>query len=596
MRMKLNIKLQTKMILGFSFNFIVIILLFCFFMVFYIFNIIEDRSIDNTQQMLAKQTQQVESYLKEINQIAKNFIVNKDIQDTLNSIENSDTVMTGSTRLTFNRIFDDIMNKILPVTSIPLSHTYIYDRQHYYKYSYNSIGSNFPLIKDNKNMMDKILDRQAIIVGNNENNRPSHSPDIPSFSIIRSIYDINSKMYGYVEVQQDYKEIRDICDIGNWGELFIVDNNGGIFYPDLLISDEDRFFIINETLPDNEGIIRNNAGTLFAYHISEDYNLTFFMKVSTKTMLAPLHLVKVITFLIIVLITFIAIFMIFLTSKQLVNPIKKLKDDMMNVRLEQLDNNIEVAYYHDEVEQLNNAFHDMLHRLKESMEKEMESSKEEAKARLAALQAQIAPHFIHNVLYIISISAQENNPQGVVDMCKSLSNMLRYVVHSPSSKVTLEDEMSYTYDYLSLQSKNYEGSLIYQIDIQEEAKGIPLPRLVIQPFVENSIMHGFKNSIPPWIISIRAYIANDNWTICIKDNGCGITQDKIEEIIRKVESDHLEFTTDKVSSDSMGNMGISNTVMRLKLVYQDQLEFSIGTNGEHGTIIKITGPVTRLQE
>ena len=98
----------------------------------------------------------------------------------------------------------------------------------------------------------------------------------------------------------------------------------------------------------------------------------------------------------------------------------------------------------------------ILEELKISIDHEIASSKAESEARLVALQAQIAPHFIHNVLYTISIAAQEVRTGDVVSMCKQLSDMLRYTVNSSAQTVRLEEEMRCIDNYLSLQAKNYE--------------------------------------------------------------------------------------------------------------------------------------------
>lgn len=550
---------------------------------------IEERIIDNIQQMAIKQSQQVDSYIKEVNQIAKNFIVNKDIQDTLNKVNLSKGRIDESSMLNYNRKFDDIMNRMIPVTSIPLSHIYVYDNSNRFKYSYNPIESNFELIRNDVDIINRLKDRQMVLLSNNMNNDTQTNSN--SFSIVRSVFDVDSKMYGYVEVQQNYKELEKICEIGSVGTIFIVDSDGLFLYPKNKVLDDDKQFITATEIVSDSGILQDSAGSIYSYSKSTHFDLTVYIKHSRENVLYPLHLVRNITGVVIIGITIFTLLMIYFISRLLVNPIRKLKDDMMNIGFNKIEADTGNSIYNDEVYQLNLAFQDMIDRLRKSMEREVASSKEEAKARFAALQAQIAPHFVHNVLYLISISAQENNPLGVVSMCKALSNMLRYVVHSPFSNVTMEDEIGYTQNYLLLQAKNYEDFLVYEIDVQDSAKTIPLPRLVVQPFVENAIIHGFKNMEPPWIVNIRANVNDECWAILIEDNGCGISKDKLDQLNSKMDINISDRTIDNFKIDGMGNMGVLNTVLRLKLMYGDNLKFSAFTNFYGGTTICITGPL-----
>ena len=159
----------------------------------------------------------------------------------------------------------------------------------------------------------------------------------------------------------------------------------------------------------------------------------------------------------------------------------------MNVKVDSRSHNNELIL-------LNESFQELLERLQQSIEREKLALHEEIKARNSALQAQIAPHFIHNVLYLISIAAQEGKDQVVQDMCKQLSDSLRYVVSSPYQHVSLSEELAYTRNYLSLVQQKYEDDLEWDIESDDLTGLIQLPRLVIQPFVENCIEHAFKNT------------------------------------------------------------------------------------------------------
>ena len=584
-----NLKLQTKILICFSILVIAIVTIFCIFSNYYIFTSIENRITDNLQQLTIKISQQVDAYIEEIDQVSKNFIINKELLNTLTVINNNDTPINIQQNLNYDRILDELTSNLIILTPIQTSHIYINNKDNTYKYSYNPTKSNLELIASNIDYIKMLANRDLIIYPDNQNSKKYNGSD--SFSLIRSVFDIDGNKYGYVEVQQDYSILNTICNIGNTGQIFIIDKQKNIFYPDNIIDTATKNMLINKKLNGENGIFRDKSGDIYSFNNSLYTDFTIFIKYSNKTVFAPLYFVQTVTYLIIIVITLVSFVMIYLLSKFLVHPIRKLRDNIVNINYKNMELNFSEKIYNDEVNLLNITFQDMLDRLKLSIERELQTSKEEAKARYTALQAQIAPHFIHNVLYIISISAQENRTNDVVSMCKQLSNMLRYVVDSPFSIVTLEEEINYTLSYMSLLKNKYEDFLFTSIDLQKEAKGIVLPRLVIQPFVENAINHGFEGRKPPWRISISCKITQGQWSIIIEDNGCGIKENKLKEIYHKISSINVDRLTSTIKDGKgMCSMGVVNTVMRLKLMYKDQLDFQIYNSDKSGTIVLITGP------
>ncbi len=187
--------------------------------------------------------------------------------------------------------------------------------------------------------------------------------------------------------------------------------------------------------------------------------------------------------------------------------------------------------------------------------REIESNKAEAGARISALQAQISPHFIHNVLYSISISAREGRTEDAQAMCKQLSDMLRYTVNSNAHTVTLGEEMQYITNYLALQKQYYEDFLQYQIEVQEEARSILIPRLCILPFVENAIQHAFEGQKPPYHICVTAIARDGKWKVEVRDNGRGFSKDKIKEIENRMKEESLVINLQD-SSEGEPGMGI----------------------------------------
>lgn len=584
-----NLKLQKRIILSFSIMTFMIISLFGLYLKGVVFKDIEDGLTDNLLQLNTKLTEQIDSYYENIDQVAKNIMVNKTVSNVLADISKQAVPPDSYTRLLYSRDIEEEMSKIIAISSIPLPYVYLFSNDEKYKFEYNPLQSNFMNIADDDKLLNELMKKQVVIHANNANSSNQYGAD--TFSLFRAVFDLNANMYGYIEVQQNYQELEKICDLGNSRNVFIADSNGSIIYPTTRIGTDDNDLLNNAIADTNTKILRDQLGNMYSSVYSNYTGFTVVIKQSIDNVFTPLYLLQNSTFAIIIIMAILSIVMIFLISKILVRPISALRDNIVNISYDNMQLEYSKQYYDDELELFNFAFQDMLNRLKDSMNREIMLAKEESKARFAALQAQISPHFIHNVLYVISILAQEQKTDDVSIMCKQLSNMLRYVVDSPFSIVTLEDEATYTRNYLSLQKRNYEDFLNYEFCVQDEAKAIHLPRLVIQPFVENSIQHGFSNQLPPWNIAINCTVNQGIWTISIEDNGSGITEDKISELnekIANIAADILHLN-DNTERDQWG-IGIVNTVMRLKLMYKDQLAFEMQSNALGGVSITISGP------
>jgi len=227
-------------------------------------------------------------------------------------------------------------------------------------------------------------------------------------------------------------------------------------------------------------------------------------------------------------------------------------------------------------------FKQMCEKLDISIKETINARTKEAEANFKALQAQMNPHFLYNTLSVIAESCDEGENENASFMCKRLAYMLRYVTRAEGNQTTLEKELNYTLDYLALMQKRYEGHLIYEIDIPNELMQVELPKLVLQPLVENSISHGFKNSRPPWKIKLTGRISAGFWELEVEDNGCGIENGRLDEIKHRIEDRQWEY-----SNESDGGLGLISTMVRLKLMYKGNLHYRLNNLKEHGFSVLI---------
>ena len=243
-------------------------------------------------------------------------------------------------------------------------------------------------------------------------------------------------------------------------------------------------------------------------------------------------------FLIMVVFLMVGLCLVFsyMTSRQLIKPIRKLKRVIRSTVLDTLDENnkAELSNSFAELEELNQEFADMNVNLKNSMNALLDSRAQELKSRSLALQSQINPHFYYNTLASIIVLAEKERKEEVITICRNLTRMMRYITGSSNAPVTLREEMDYVRKYLYCMKVRFQENLNYTIEVDESILDVPVPKLIIQPIVENALKYGIDCK-PPWDISIRSVITKDAWRIEVEDSGTGFSEKALEQIRERIQ-------------------------------------------------------------
>jgi len=246
-------------------------------------------------------------------------------------------------------------------------------------------------------------------------------------------------------------------------------------------------------------------------------------------------------------------------------PVKKLGQVMR--RVEEGDTTIRAEQKGaQEFQALAGTFNQMLDRIETLMKEEKEQEALTRIYELKALTSQINPHFLYNTLDTIIWMAEFQDHQKVVDITKALSNYFRLSLNAGEEIVTLRQEIEHVRQYLFIQKERYGDKLEYEIDEPDDIPDIKLPKIVLQPLVENAIYHGIKESERPGKITITVSKRDTFIDICIADNGVGIK----------------ENTT---STKELGGVGIKNIKERLMLFFGEA--FSIEIESEPNAYTKV---------
>jgi two-component system sensor histidine kinase YesM len=273
-------------------------------------------------------------------------------------------------------------------------------------------------------------------------------------------------------------------------------------------------------------------------------------------------------------------------ARRVTVPIKALHAEIASLDLGNLDRAVEGAPrpYLGEIDELRLAFREMRGKLNESIREAVALRAHEKEAQLVALQSQLNPHFLHNMLQTIGIMAEEGSPAAIQDLIMNLARVLRYVSSTEGTTATLGTEMSYAESYLAAMRARFGGSLEYVIDISSSLREIVVPRLILQPFIENCFKYG-TTSRPPWRIELRGGREDGRWMIEILDNGPGFAPATLARISERLAC--RERVGGGLSPMSISGMGILNSYERLRLAFGEGTVFQVANRPGGGARVVI---------
>ena len=193
---------------------------------------------------------------------------------------------------------------------------------------------------------------------------------------------------------------------------------------------------------------------------------------------------------------------------------------------------------------------------------------------LQLIQAQVNPHFLYNTLDTINWKALEHDDFEVSNMVGALADILRYSIRNPGDMVSIGQELSWLERYTMLQKEKLDQPLMIKTEVPEKLMGYRIHKLLLQPFVENAINHGFRRMTKPCCIEITMKLFGAQLYIRIRDNGCGLPQELVNELNNKNSSD--------------GNhVGVANVRKRLELYYGEEHEMYFESREGEGTSVHL---------
>lgn len=400
---------------------------------------------------------------------------------------------------------------------------------------------------------------------------------------------------GFLEVENTIESLSTLAVAAPGAEFVIVANGEEVMYSSNGdYSDTESLWSLCEKAESEE---EKTSGMLVSRSSSEEFDLSVIAYIpeiaegdGREAILITAMAAAIIAF-------GVCLLLIILWSYILTKSIRELRGVIEQTSLENLDiQAIETGYGLDEVRTLANSYQAMTKRLSQAVNSEKRALMLQMQAQFDALQAQINPHFLYNVLNIISGRGIENNDDMICDMCGALASMLRYSTNNKERYVKTEQEMNYLENYLYLLRARYGDKISFDVSIDSAVRDKLLPKMTLHQFVENILAHAYGHSDRRMIIQVSGTMYSDHWEIRVQDNGEGISEEKLREIREKIKNVRKNLENRGGMEMEIGGMGLVNTYARCFLLYHDALIFSIRNLPSGGVEVTVGEWLNRRSE
>lgn len=378
-----------------------------------------------------------------------------------------------------------------------------------------------------------------------------------------------------VSVSADYLKEAYQKMINEGYRMYILDENGKAIshsIPSLLGSNLYYMpYFWKHFEPDSSHFTRNNINIILHTNVySPDTGWTIVEEIDLRNIIGYFTSVLWIATILLCFCTILAIITSYLLSKKISRPIVTMSEQI----IEHESSNIDPRPEYKEVLVLSNVYNLTINKMNDLIEQVKKEEKEKRKMELSFLQAQINPHFLHNTLFSIKCLIEMGQDQKAGEMLSNLVKLLKIPINVNKEWISIKNEITYLESYVALMQHRYEQRHIsLNIVVEPELNELLIPRLILQPIVENSIFHGFDDQCKNAVIRITFNLLGEKLIIRIRDNGKGMTSEELSNLWKQ----------SKESCKTFNRIGLLNIRQRIKLLYGEQYDLTIVSEPHQGT-------------
>ncbi|MBU5672311.1 cache domain-containing sensor histidine kinase [Paenibacillus brevis] len=309
---------------------------------------------------------------------------------------------------------------------------------------------------------------------------------------------------------------------------------------------------------------------------------------STESIVKDANKVSYIGLLIILLVLLIALLFVYIVSVLTTNRLLRLSRHFNRLALGDL-HVASVIDGNDEIGQLSRQFNYMVESIRSLMNQVVEKNEQftalelaQREIKLKMMASQINPHFLFNALESIRMNAHMKGEKEIANVVRLLGRLMRKNLEIGREKTPLKEELEMVRSYLDIQRFRYEDRLQYEIDVDASVMDFRVPPLIIQPLVENAVVHGVEDKVDGVKVAVSIRRLEELLEVSVKDNGMGMTPERLEEVKESI----------MASEESEKNrIGLRNVYQRLVLTYGEKHGLNIESRYGEGTLIIFTIPL-----
>ncbi|MFV0528882.1 MAG: sensor histidine kinase [Lachnospiraceae bacterium] len=412
------------------------------------------------------------------------------------------------------------------------------------------------------------------------------SSDTLVISEIKPIKNDKMEIVGYLEIQQNSFYIRNTCEL-KWSknrlDTLILMSDGELFYANFAEEDKSAKYVENIAKNVKQyQKIKETSNSILATANSNYYAYKVVLVLEKRDLYRSMSDMMYTLLLVSVLLLIFAVAYTSFSTRLIMRPVYRFIERMKNTNLDNFHEHQELEKANYETAILMTTFEEMAVRLRTSMEKEEQLKDVQTKTLFSVLQSEMSPHFLYNTLGSIANLCEKGDTLLAADVCYSLTEIIRYSSNYADSEVTFKEEFDNLKSYMSIMKSRYRQRLEYHFHVDADIINFLLPKLSFQPIVENAIKYSLLEE-EHVIISFFAIALGDDVIFEIKDNGCGLSSEAIELVEHRVK----EFTTQGASNDMLkniqiGGMGLSGTLIRLSIFFEDRFSYELSENNDEG--------------
>lgn len=406
----------------------------------------------------------------------------------------------------------------------------------------------------------------------------------------RSLHAIDSISLGtlYVDLRTDaLDELLSSLQLGEKGNVSIVERHSGqvmyVLYEEVSVPVPQELSAGSGMVVDDEYSVYYQpiGDTDYTLTVSFDRNELYSIHTANRTYLA-----LILVFAVVLILTVSLLF-----SGRISTPTRELKQAMEEVRGGNLSTRVDIRSG-DEMEYLGESFNQMVENLSNTVEEVYMAQILQRDAELNALKMQIQPHYLYNTLDMIRMSALSSGDQRTARLIESLSRQMRHMMGNHRERVTLHQELDNLQEYGYIMSVRSEGKIQLRIEVADSDLGLYVPKLLLQPFVENAVKHGLKEKRGGGTILIDTARIGEVLQIMIFNDGLPIDTDRLAHIR------HFLETAPIGAQDEAGivSVGMKNTYDRIKINCGSEYGFTLDSDENMGVVVTIRLPVWREED